>query len=666
MLIRLSLRASALALVTAAAGCGSSGGAPGGGSSGGSASGGSGGGPGGPGGGAMCAEATTLPRDVVDATGAIVADDYRLLAAHYGAEDGLRYRFGESAGCYHPTPLSRPPMYQPPDKICLAPGNYGSGFLYQVGADPCPTANPGDYSSTQGIALYAPDGADDGGVNILQVLAEGFNTFQDKPQTSWTLGSPIPWQLADAGWLGDAGGAVKTPIAAARSYRAPNGELNVNALTVFQSGLMGAFGENTGGSGWHTRLPDGLLPTAIAITNGSELALVTLWDPQNLAGKLAVYAMTSCEEGKGPMCLPDPSLLSGYAIQHQAYPGFVNDGRFTGGKLLGLIDLPELHAPTAISATSNYLSGWWTKGGANTSVSNFDFSVEADRQTFVAGENSARYSSAGFAVITSLSEKKAAFVDLKPLFAFYKKMYFGDQASFAATRLLGDGPHEWPYTFADTPEQTPTVLTTLALDDRPTAVVTARYKAHAGDPGYDALIATRGGTLESYGVGGLVDGTGAVAGDVRAIGTILIGRNPTSLTYRKEHVWSGNDPLSGNPDSVTRSEVIVVSRGDQEIEFVKLDGVGATGSIYQRLTDGALVDPVAVEDSDTHGTESYVLTVADFGGRQIVNYRFGPVILHTNGGASYGMGPDGKAPFERGGTFAVTGKPFAFSSANVP
>jgi len=60
------------------------------------------------------------------------------------------------------------------------------------------------------------------------------------------------------------------------------------------------------------------------------------------------------------------------------------------------------------------------------------------------------------------------------------------------------------------------------------------------------------------------------------------------------------------------------------------------------------------------------LTVADFGGRQIVSYRFGPVILHTNGGASFGMGSDGKADFELGGTFAVAGRPFQFSSANVP
>ena len=196
-------------------------------------------------------------------------------------------------------------------------------------------------------------------------------------------------------------------------------------------------------------------------------------------------------------------------------------------------------------------------------------------------------------------------------------------------------------------------------------MLTARSKATSTDAGYDALIATRDGVLTSYAVAGLLDGSGVTPADIHAVGTVRVGQNPTAMTYRKMHA-DGTDPFSGNPDPVTTSEVIVAARGDREIDFVKLDGVGATGTVYQRLTDATLVDPVAVEDSDTHGTESYVLSVADYGGKQIVNYRFGPVILHTNGGARYDMGADGKATFELGGTFAVAGHPFSFSSANVP
>ena len=88
--------------------------------------------------------------------------------------------------------------------------------------------------------------------------------------------------------------------------------------------------------------------------------------------------------------------------------------------------------------------------------------------------------------------------------------------------------------------------------------------------------------------------------------------------------------------------------------------------VDRALTIGVLDEQGLAEIVDITFVATPVLTVADHEGRQIVNYRFGPIILHTNGGASYGMGPDGKAPFELGGTFAVAGKPFAFSSANVP
>jgi hypothetical protein len=614
---------------------------------------------------APCQEADEPPFEVVDEKGALIAADYRRIASRFGQSEGMRYRFGETASCYHSSLPSVPAIHQPSDKICLRPGNYGSGFLYQVGEDPC-AQDVGDYSSTQGIALYTADEPTDGGVNILQVIAEGFNTFQSKPQPSWTLGSPIPSQLGLEAWVEANGGPVNTPIAAARSYRDPNGEMNVNALVVFQSGLIGAIGENTASGGFHMKLPAGVVPTAIALTNGNEFALVTVWDTEALEGKIAIYAMTSCEESAEPMCAPGSSLLSGYAIQHQPYPGFANAGSFTGAKFLGFVSLPGLRAPTAISATSNYRTGWWTRQGANTDVAKMDFTREEDRQTFVVGENRAKYSQAGFAVVLSLSEKKAAFVDLKPLFAFYEKMYFSDLPSFQATRAMGSAPHQWPYTFGDAPEQIPVVVSTLDLTDRPTAAATARYKAAATEDGYGALIATRRGLLKSYAVGGLVDGTGATAGDIREVGSVPVGANPTGLTYRKAHVWNGNDPFSGSAESVTRNEVIVVSRGDREIQFVKLEGKGERGSVYQRLKDATMIDPIAAEDNDTHGTESYVLTVADHAGKRIINYRFGPVILHTNGGASYGMGREGTDDFELGGTFAVTGKPFLFSSANVP
>ncbi|MDI1450938.1 hypothetical protein [Polyangium sp. 6x1] len=42
----------------------------------------------------------------------------------------------------------------------------------------------------------------------------------------------------------------------------------------------------------------------------------------------------------------------------------------------------------------------------------------------------------------------------------------------------------------------------------------------------------------------------------------------------------------------------------------------------------------------------------------MINDRYDEVVFETNGGASFGMGPDGKAPFEREGTMPLPEGPF--------
>ena len=92
-------------------------------------------------------------------------------------------------------------------------------------------------------------------------------------------------------------------------------------------------------------------------------------------------------------------------------------------------------------------------------------------------------------------------------------------------------------------------------------------------------------------------------------------RNPACLAYQKP----------------SRDTFLACSRGDREIEWVKYTDKGA--QVVRRLRDARLLDPVNVEVSDTHGVEAAVLTVADFKGRQILNYRYGPVKFATQGGA---------------------------------
>ena len=48
-----------------------------------------------------------------------------------------------------------------------------------------------------------------------------------------------------------------------------------------------------------------------------------------------------------------------------------------------------------------------------------------------------------------------------------------------------------------------------------------------------------------------------------------------------------------------------------------------------------------------------------------INYRFGPVVFHTNGGARFDMGSDGKAEFECGGVMEFAGHPYRVCTTNV-
>jgi hypothetical protein len=93
---------------------------------------------------------------------------------------------------------------------------------------------------------------------------------------------------------------------------------------------------------------------------------------------------------------------------------------------------------------------------------------------------------------------------------------------------------------------------------------------------------------------------------------------------------------------------------------------GNSGSVVRTLKDTRLADPISAEDTDNHSTESYVLSIADYGGRALRNYRYGPVIMHNYGGQTYGVGASGNDAFEYGGAFDLPGKAFHITGSNIP
>jgi hypothetical protein len=568
----------------------------------------------------------------------MAADEYRRIAANFGRAEGIEYRYGSASSQTN----SAPTLWQPPDQIYDA----GSGvrWTYQWGS---PNTAQNDYSGNQAQVLYVADSTAAVGVDTVQTLLMGNGTFGQRPQRPWSYysqaGVPSPELLRAAVTTANGGIAPTQPTAVGRSYGTG---WQVNSLTAFQSGLIAATGTNTSPGRTELWLPPNKVPTAVAMTTNNEFALVTLWDTAQIRGQLAVIALTSWNTTPwwGDWIEPNPGLRS--------------NGWFRSIKLLGIIDLP-FNEPTEIAASADYRSYQddfgWLSSPDNTDgryrEAQLSLSNETNRQSFITGPNRNSYAKAGFAVAISKNERKAAVIDLKPLFEYFRSMYFGTRADFELTRAQGAAPNEWPYTFDNAPSAKPVVVKTLEFIEAPTAVRTSVARDIN-----QAYVATMDGTLHIYAVGGYGNGTTAVPEDIQKTGSVSVGRNPTSIAHAKVH-------LPGQTD-YTRTDLIVLSREDHKIDWVRLASGG--GTVFRTLRDSRLIDPIWVEDNDNHGTESYLLTVADYDGKQVHNYRYGPIIFRTNGGARFDMGPTGADTFEYGGALSVGGKPFQLSGANVP
>ena len=263
---------------------------------------------------------------------------------------------------------------------------------------------------------------------------------------------------------------------------------------------------------------------------------------------------------------------------------------------------------------------------------------------------------------------QAAVVDLRPLFEFYWRAYFKStpQQFDAMIERRGDSDEQWPPRFAQAPEQRPRVVSTIDLPQAPTAV---RLTLQAP---YRALIATQEGRLRVFDLGTrYLDQKAAqvgAPGDIKPMFTIDVGRNPTSLAYVRDHGWADRSRLFA--PATSHQMFIVNARQDRKIQWVQFDRGLTSARIFKTLQDSRLVDPIAVEDVANHGTESYVVTVADYGAKAVRNYLYGPIIWWTYGANSACPKPRGcalldNAPFEYGGDWALPGSPFQLGGANI-
>jgi hypothetical protein len=432
----------------------------------------------------------------------------------------------------------------------------------------------------------------------------------------------------------------------------------MNVIVAFADGTLATTGTHPsrGSSSVVLRLPKGKVPTGIALTTNDELALVSVWDTEKVRGEVAVIALAG------------PAELGFWGDWNQHYPGLHHYGLISSMKLLGFVELPGMVAPTAIAASADLR---WPMIGAP-KAAELDLSKEGTRKRFMTGGDlSHRYSRAGFALIMSRSERKVAFLDLEPVMRFFEKNYFGSREAFDKTRVMGPAADQWPYTFDKAPEARPVLLHTRTFEQCPSAVQTTlnvlrpqnfidpKQDRHSYvSPGFNAhaLVATEDGTLHRFAVGGLRDDTPAKESDIVEIGTTPIGRNATAIV----HVG-----LSGQQFEYP-VDYAVVARGDRRVDFFRGDKNSGTLTPWKTLEDSRLVDPISADDANWFGNEVPLLAVADYGGKQVLNYRYGDILLHFFGKKKYPMGQDGKAEFECGGAYPTRGGALFVSNTNVP
>jgi hypothetical protein len=597
---------------------------------------------------------------IFDASGNLNAAEYVAIGSDYSSDKAIAYRYGAS----NSAAAAVQTYWKPEDKTFYPHGNTcyqqefpgekmdtSTSISYQLGDIDC---GRNDYGSNMGDVIYRADTASDPGVTPLLTLDMSAGTVAEKPQTAWFYGNATTDPMLSNHVAANGGAMPSLPIAMGRCSEHDCAQ----ALVAFQNGLITGVGSNTASHSASVKLPEGKVPTAIAVTTNSEFALVTIWDTVNLKGQVAVIALGSLADGSqlgGPYDSSDMSWAG-------HYPGLRNMSNFVFMKLLGFVDLPDMKAPTAISAVTDFgtMQDNTTQGWLRDPVGDRGAALglreatpglsEANQKSFAAGGvNANLISRSGVAAVISKSEKKVVFLNLKPLFDKVNNTYFEGSFSGLQSALsnTGLGDSQWPQAFA-ADNYAPTVIKTMSLAEKPTAVKVSIL----ANPG-QAWVATEDGKIHAISVAGVQSGTNLDPELIKEVNTLQVGKNPTSIAHNVNRDSFGN----------SNTKVWVVSRGEQKVQLVDM----ATLTIDKTLQDSRIVDPITVDETQQSPLLTSVITLTDYAGKQVMNYRYAPISLQGgNTPLNVGLGQSGSDLFEFGGAYAVAGKPFHFTQSNVP
>lgn len=598
--------------------------------------------------------------DAITTAGAIDPAKYEDVADDFWAAIG--YRFGAAAPtsggtAYHerariPYPVTGPPDNNPYGR----PASYGYSGTYQDGLGVWQDDAGGYSSNSLAIAFQADAPTTHIGVANIEASDMSNGEYSFTPELSWVrYGQGLDAVEIDDPWRDD-GYPTYKPTAYARNQGRPGWGCQV--LFAFQPDPSHgthpnqAFVCTTGANTMQNRmgywLPAGLVCTAIAISNSGEFAFHTCWRKSDTRGVLVVVSLTSLGDG-GTLGDPDPYAgnpnETSWGEARIAMPGRPGISNYAYGKVIGQILLPtNMRAPTGITCTTSvdrasYMSAGPAHSGCWADATYPSFASKDRTEWSDGGYYGNVTAHGGVLCIVSRTEQTACFVDLGPLFQYYRYMYFDSTLTvYNQTLNVGDGAGQWPFTFTEAPSQIPTILTTVGTSGVPVSV-------HAAPWGpADIYIGTEGGSILKYNFTGTL------------IATWSIGANITCIRQMKEKA-GGAAGLDGV------YTIIATCRGERAIKFVRV----TDGAIVKVInpTIAQLLDPIAAEDTDNNTAEGYAISVADYSGERVVGFMYGPYIAHSivtppsetsygpTGGVEYGSGMD------------LPGKPWGVAGANI-
>lgn len=260
--------------------------------------------------------------------------------------------------------------------------------------------------SVQGQLVYMTDDTALSGVDHVSVLESRDDVLGIAPRAGGRFSEEGVPELellegSTADCIAELGGELGAPVALARPEQ--SGEIDAHAVIVFSGGVLATTGISGAQGGTCLQLPDGLVPTDVALTDGNELALVTAWDPAEQTGALVVVALAD-KAG---------SYNSSWS---ESYPGLPNPGHFGAASVIGRVELP-LSAPTSVDAWSD------SSGSMSLGRTTVDELPHADT-----------VATAAHALVGSLSESQVVTVDLTAVLTGLAAQHLeGTEFTFDAT-----------------------------------------------------------------------------------------------------------------------------------------------------------------------------------------------------------------------------------------